>query len=67
MDVGYEAIMAPAKKVWLGVRTGFLSFPKVLNNFRVLGTTFDGKLPIDGLITNVSPIPSFSRNLHIVH
>ncbi|KIR28167.1 dimethylaniline monooxygenase [Cryptococcus deuterogattii 99/473] len=29
MDVGYEAIMAPAKKVWLGVRTGFLSFPKL--------------------------------------
>lgn len=31
----------------------FLSFPKVLNNFRVFGTTFDGNLPIDGLITNL--------------
>ncbi|WWD19371.1 hypothetical protein CI109_103831 [Kwoniella shandongensis] len=53
MDVAYESIMAPSKKVRLGVRTGFLSFPKVLNNFRVFGTTFDGNLPIDGLITNL--------------
>ncbi|WVQ79764.1 hypothetical protein IAT38_001864 [Cryptococcus sp. DSM 104549] len=53
MDVGYEAVMAGAERVWMGVRSGFLSFPKVLNNFRVLGTTFDGNLPIDGLITNL--------------
>ncbi|KAK8854495.1 hypothetical protein IAR55_003233 [Kwoniella newhampshirensis] len=53
MDVAYESIMAPSKRVWMGVRTGFLSFPKVLNNFRVFGTTFDGNLPIDGLITNL--------------
>jgi dimethylaniline monooxygenase (N-oxide forming) len=53
MDVGYESVLAPAEKVWMGIRTGFLSFPKVLNNFRVLGATFDGALPIDGLITNL--------------
>ncbi|WVO14601.1 hypothetical protein L204_102236 [Cryptococcus depauperatus] len=53
MDIGYEAVMAGADSVWIGVRTGFLSFPKVLNNFRVLGTTFKGNLPIDGLITNL--------------
>ena len=52
MDVGYESVMSNAK-TWMGVRGGFLSFPKVLNNFRVLGTTFDGNLPIDGLITNL--------------
>jgi dimethylaniline monooxygenase (N-oxide forming) len=53
MDLGYESVLAPAEKVWMGVRSGFLSFPKVLNNFRVLGATFDGALPIDGLITNL--------------
>lgn len=53
MDVGYESVLAPADKVWMGIRTGFLSFPKVLNNFRVFGATFDGALPIDGLITNL--------------
>ncbi|KAL1413337.1 hypothetical protein Q8F55_001096 [Vanrija albida] len=53
MDLGYEGVLAPAKKVWMGVRSGFLSFPKVLNNFRVFGTTYDGALPIDGLITNL--------------
>ncbi|ORY32137.1 hypothetical protein BCR39DRAFT_479301 [Naematelia encephala] len=53
MDVGNEAILGGASSVFMGVRTGFLSFPKVLNNFRVLGTTFDGNLPIDGLITNL--------------
>ncbi|ODO05732.1 hypothetical protein I350_04793 [Cryptococcus amylolentus CBS 6273] len=53
MDVAYEAIMGGAEKVWLSVRSGMLSFPKVLNNFRVFGTTFDGNLPIDGLITNL--------------
>lgn len=53
MDVGYESVFAGAERVWMGVRSGFLSFPKVLNNFRVLGATFDGALPIDGLITNL--------------
>lgn len=53
MDVAYESVLAPARKVWMGVRSGFLSFPKVLNNFRVLGSTFEGALPIDGLITNL--------------
>ena len=53
MDVAYDAVLAPAGQVWMAVRTGFLSFPKVLNHFRVLGTTFDGNLPIDGLITNL--------------
>lgn len=53
MDVAYESVLANAAKVWMGVRSGFLSFPKVLNNFRVLGSTFDGALPIDGLITNL--------------
>ncbi|KAL7422609.1 hypothetical protein Q5752_003257 [Cryptotrichosporon argae] len=52
MDVAYESVLSDAR-VWLGVRSGFLSFPKVLNNFRVLGATFDGNLPIDGLITNL--------------
>jgi dimethylaniline monooxygenase (N-oxide forming) len=37
----------------MAIRGGFLSFPKVLNNFRVLGATFDGALPIDSLITNL--------------
>ena len=53
MDVAYESLLSPAKKVWMGVRGGFLSFPKVLNHFTVLGSTFDGNLPIDGLITNL--------------
>lgn len=53
MDIAYESIMSSASIVWMGVRGGFLSFPKVLNNFRVLGTTFSGNLPIDGLITNL--------------
>lgn len=29
----------------------FLSFPKVLNDFQVLGLRFDGDLPIDGLVS----------------
>lgn len=53
MDVAYESVLSPAKQTWMGIRGGFLSFPKVLNNFRVLGTTFEGNLPIDGLITNL--------------
>ncbi|WWC71229.1 uncharacterized protein I206_105182 [Kwoniella pini CBS 10737] len=56
MDLAYESIMSNLnsnKEIWMGIRNGFLSFPKVLNNFKVLGVTFDGNLPIDGLITNL--------------
>lgn len=53
MDVAYEAIKSPARSVTMCFRTGFLSFPKVLNRFRVFGKTFGGRLPIDGLITNL--------------
>ena len=53
MDIAYEAIKAPARSVTMCFRTGFLSFPKVLNRFRVFGKTFGGRLPIDGLITNL--------------
>lgn len=42
---GVQADRAPSNS--------FLSFPKVLNNFSILGSTFDGDLPIDGLITNL--------------
>ncbi|GAA5919765.1 hypothetical protein JCM1841_005844 [Sporobolomyces salmonicolor] len=53
MDLAYESVKAGAKEVVLCSRGGFLSFPKVLNNFTIFGTTFDGNLPIDGLITNL--------------
>ena len=53
MDIAYEAIKAPARSVTMCFRTGFLSFPKVLNRFRVFGKAFGGRLPIDGLITNL--------------
>ncbi|KAI5476837.1 hypothetical protein MNV49_007133 [Pseudohyphozyma bogoriensis] len=53
MDLSYEAIQAGAKEVTVCHRGGFLSFPKVLNDFKVFGVTFDGDLPIDGLITNL--------------
>jgi dimethylaniline monooxygenase (N-oxide forming) len=53
MDIAYEAIKANAKSVTMCFRTGFLSFPKVLNRFQVFGKTFGGSLPIDGLITNL--------------
>ncbi|GAA5885224.1 hypothetical protein JCM6882_009526 [Rhodosporidiobolus microsporus] len=53
MDLAYASIKAGAEEVVLCSRSGFLSFPKVLNNFTVLGSTFDGHLPIDGLITNL--------------
>ncbi|KAL8276197.1 hypothetical protein RQP46_011409 [Phenoliferia psychrophenolica] len=54
MDLSFEAIQAGAKEVVVCHRGGFLSFPKVLNDFKVFGVTFDGDLPIDGLITNQS-------------
>ncbi|ORY62871.1 hypothetical protein BCR35DRAFT_322448 [Leucosporidium creatinivorum] len=53
MDLSYEAIQGGAKEVVVCHRGGFLSFPKVLNDFQVFGVRFDGDLPIDGLITNL--------------
>ena len=53
MDIAYEAIKANAQSVTMCFRTGFLSFPKVLNRFQVFGRTTGGSLPIDGLITNL--------------
>ncbi|KAJ3051195.1 hypothetical protein HK097_007842 [Rhizophlyctis rosea] len=53
MDVSYESIQAGATEVTMCHRNGFLSFPKVLNDFDVFGVTFDGQLPIDGIITNL--------------
>ncbi|KAJ3292739.1 hypothetical protein HK104_005072, partial [Borealophlyctis nickersoniae] len=53
MDIAYESIQANAEEVTMCHRNGFLSFPKVLNDFEVFGVTFDGKLPIDGIITNL--------------
>ncbi|KAG8861909.1 hypothetical protein FRB96_002352 [Tulasnella sp. 330] len=53
MDLAYESVKGGAKEVVLCTRNGFLSFPKVLNNFTLLGYNFKGNLPIDGLITNL--------------
>lgn len=64
MDVAYEAIKAPAKSVTLAYRTGWLSFPKVLNRFRVFGKTFGGSLPIDGLITNLFETAYVHHTIH---
>lgn len=50
LDMAYEAVKAGAKEIVLCTRDGFLSFPAVLENFQVLGVTFDGHLPIDTLI-----------------
>ena len=64
MDLAYAAIKGDAKEVVMCHRGGFLSFPKVLNDFKVFGVTFDGDLPIDGLITNLfeTACPSFSAS-----
>ncbi|BFZ61604.1 hypothetical protein YB2330_002676 [Saitoella coloradoensis] len=53
MDVAYEAIKADCPQVVLAHRGGWLSFPKALSAFRVFGKAFKGRLPIDGLITNL--------------
>ncbi|KAG9004845.1 hypothetical protein FRB94_002012 [Tulasnella sp. JGI-2019a] len=53
MDLAYESVKAGAKEVVLCTHHGFLSFPKVLNDFVFLGYKFKGNLPIDGLITNL--------------
>jgi len=52
-DIAYEAVQAGAKEVVMSHRDGWLSFPKVLNDFRIFGIDFEGDLPIDGLITNL--------------
>ncbi|KAA1471283.1 FAD/NAD-P-binding domain-containing protein [Dentipellis sp. KUC8613] len=56
MDLAYEAAKAGAKEVVLCSRAGFLSFPKALNDFEVLGIKFESKnpVPIDSLITNLA-------------
>lgn len=53
MDIAYESCKAGAEEVTLCHRGGYLSFPKVLNNFKLFGINFDGELSIDGLITNL--------------
>lgn len=51
MDLSYEAIKGGAEEVVVCHRGGWLSFPKVLNDFQVFGVKFDGDLPIDGLVS----------------
>ncbi|KAN0063764.1 hypothetical protein ACQY0O_003814 [Thecaphora frezii] len=53
MDMAYEAVKAGAEEIVLCTRAGFLMFPAVLADFVVLGSVYDGNLPIDGLITNL--------------
>ncbi|KDR81496.1 hypothetical protein GALMADRAFT_239475 [Galerina marginata CBS 339.88] len=55
MDLAYEAVKAGAKQVFLCSRSGFLSFPKALNDFEIFGVKFKSKtpVPIDSLITNL--------------
>ncbi|KAJ7702268.1 FAD/NAD(P)-binding domain-containing protein [Mycena rosella] len=57
MDLAYEAAKAGATEVVLCSRSGFLSFPKALNDFEIFGYKFDSKkssVPIDSLITNLA-------------
>ncbi|KAJ7491288.1 hypothetical protein FB451DRAFT_1222690 [Mycena latifolia] len=56
MDLAYEAAKAGAKEVVLCSRSGFLSFPKALNDFEIFGYRFKSdkaSVPIDSLITNL--------------
>ncbi|KAJ6608618.1 hypothetical protein B0H10DRAFT_2067400 [Mycena sp. CBHHK59/15] len=56
MDLAYEAAKAGAKEVVLCSRSGFLSFPKALNDFEIFGFQFKSKtssVPFDSLITNL--------------
>ncbi|CAO1627417.1 unnamed protein product [Jaminaea pallidilutea] len=53
MDLSYLAVKNGAKEIVLCTRGGFLSFPAVLSDFVVFGQRFEGKLPIDGLISNL--------------
>ncbi|KAI9101739.1 dimethylaniline monooxygenase [Phlyctochytrium arcticum] len=52
MDLSYESVQV-AQEVSLSHRHGFLSFPKVLNGFSILGNVYEGNIPIDGLISNL--------------
>ncbi|KAJ7118729.1 FAD/NAD(P)-binding domain-containing protein [Mycena epipterygia] len=57
MDLAYEAAKAGAKEVVLCSRSGFLSFPKALNDFELFGLKFKSDkagVPIDSLITNLA-------------
>ncbi|KAF7441087.1 hypothetical protein PC9H_001436 [Pleurotus ostreatus] len=56
MDIAYEAAKSDAKQVVLCSRSGFLSFPKALNDFEIFGFKFESNkpLPIDTLITNLA-------------
>ncbi|KIM49249.1 hypothetical protein M413DRAFT_438422 [Hebeloma cylindrosporum] len=56
MDLAYEAVKAGAKQVVMCSRSGFLSFPKALNDFQIFGIKFESKtpVPIDTLITNLA-------------
>ncbi|GAA5910241.1 uncharacterized protein JCM6883_001123 [Sporobolomyces salmoneus] len=67
MDLAYESIKAGAEEIYLCSRGGFLSFPKVLNNFTLFGTTFDGNLSIDGLITNLFETTYVHRWVKQIH
>ncbi|KAK7049360.1 hypothetical protein VNI00_005961 [Paramarasmius palmivorus] len=55
MDIAYEAAKAGAAEAVLCSRAGFLSFPKLLNDFEFLGLEFKSPtgVPIDCLITNL--------------
>jgi dimethylaniline monooxygenase (N-oxide forming) len=66
MDLSYEAIQGGAKEVVVCHRGGFLSFPKVLNDFQVFGVKFDGDLPIDGLVSvdRDTPCPTLQADHH---
>lgn len=48
MDIVYEAIQAGCPEVVLSHRGGWLSIPKVLSDFEVMGLRYEGNLPIDG-------------------
>ncbi|RDB21257.1 Dimethylaniline monooxygenase [N-oxide-forming] 5 [Hypsizygus marmoreus] len=56
MDIAYEAVKAGSNEVVLCSRSGFLSFPKALNDFELFGFKFESKtpVPIDSLITNLA-------------
>ncbi|KAG6850532.1 hypothetical protein H0H93_012148 [Arthromyces matolae] len=56
LDIAYEAVKAGATEVTLCSRSGFLSFPKVLNDFEIFGFKFQSNrpVPIDTLITNLA-------------
>ncbi|KAG7096033.1 hypothetical protein E1B28_006714 [Marasmius oreades] len=70
MDIAYEAVKAGAKEVVLCSRAGFLSFPKLLNDFEFLGLKSKSQvgLPLDCLITNLAEtayVHPWVASLHI--